>query len=419
MKSNNRFSLRKIISNDKSLVIVVLILAVIIWTITSLNIGTDESRTIKVDVPISLSDQLSKQVGMNYYTLKDTVTINVTLSGAKYIIGQVSESDLNIKFDTSNVNRAGEQTIPILVTNKSKTKDFQIVSTYPSSVDAYFDVEETKTFDIELKYNEDAVADGYIFGTPSLSEDKVVVSGPTTYVDKIDSISADIDFPKDNSVTESYNEELTLNVNGSGVERSFLKFTSKTDSSAALSSVSVTLPVLKETTLPVSVDIENTPKGISSKDYSVSYSVRNIEAGVLENADVKSAVVGSIDFSELNIGRNVFEFDISNAQGFTSLNKAIKSVTVVVNIPDEFEKKVIAVNTDNIKITGGNGSEKVKNINKSTLVVITRKGTDITADDVKMQTDISEKNNENTYPVEFTVSDSSTWVYGSYKVTLK
>ncbi|MBR6392445.1 MAG: hypothetical protein IKS12_04085 [Eubacterium sp.] len=419
MKSNNRFSLRKIISNDKSLVIVVLILAVIIWTITSLNIGTDESRTIKVDVPISLSDQLSKQVGMNYYTLKDTVTINVTLSGAKYIIGQVSESDLNIKFDTSNVNRAGEQTIPILVTNKSKTKDFQIVSTYPSSVDAYFDVEETKTFDIELKYNEDAVADGYIFGTPSLSEDKVVVSGPTTYVDKIDSISADIDFPKDNSVTESYSEELTLNVNGSGVERSFLKFTSKTDSSAALSSVSVTLPVLKEATLPVSVDIENTPKGISSKDYSVSYSVRNIEAGVLENADVKSAVVGSIDFSELNIGRNVFEFDISNAQGFTSLNKAIKSVTVVVNIPDEFEKKVIAVNTDNIKITGGNGSEKVKSINKSTLVIITRKGTDITADNVKMQADISEKNNENTYPVEFTVSDSSSWIYGSYKVTIK
>ena len=419
MKSNNRFSLRKIISNDKSLVIVVLILAVIIWTITSLNIGTDESRTIKVDVPISLSDQLSKQVGMNYYTLKDTVTINVTLSGAKYIIGQVSESDLNIKFDTSNVNRAGEQTIPILVTNKSKTKDFQIVSTYPSSVDAYFDVEETKTFDIELKYNEDAVADGYIFGTPSLSEDKVVVSGPTTYVDKIDSISADIDFPKDNSVTESYNEELTLNVNGSGVERSFLKFTSKTDSSAALSSVSVTLPVLKEATLPVSVDIENTPKGISSKDYSVSYSVRSIEAGVLENADVKSAVVGTIDFSELNIGRNVFEFDISNAQGFTSLNKSIKSVSVVVNIPDEFEKKVIAVNTDNIKITGGSGSEKVKNINKSTLVVITRKGTDITADDVKMQTDISEKSDDNTYPVTFDISDSSTWVYGSYKVTLK
>ncbi len=419
MKSNNRFSLRKIISNDKSLVIVVLILAVIIWTITSLNIGTDESRTIKVDVPISLSDQLSKQVGMNYYTLKDTVTINVTISGAKYIIGQVSESDLNIKFDTSNVNRAGEQTIPILVTNKSKSKDFNIVSTYPSSVDAYFDVEETKTFDIELKYNEDAVADGYIFGTPSLSEDKVVVSGPTTYVDKIDSISADIDFPKDNSVTESYSEELTLNVNGSGVERSFLKFTSKTDSSVALSSVSVTLPVLKEATLPVSVDIENTPKGISSKDYSVSYSVRSIEAGVLENADVKSAVVGSIDFSELNIGRNVFDFDISNAQGFTSLNKSIKSVRVVINIPDEFEKKVIAVNTDNIKITGGSGSEKVKSINKSTLVIITRKGTDITADNVKMQADISEKNNENTYPVEFTVSDSSSWIYGLYKVTIK
>lgn len=413
MNKKHSISLRKVINNDKSLVVVVLILAVIIWTITSLNIGTDETRTVDVEVPITLSDQLSKQVGMKYYTLQNTVDLNVTISGAKYVIGQVDENDLNVKFDTSNVNRAGEQTIPILVTNKSKSKEFTIVSTYPSSLDAYFDVEETKTFDIQLKYDENAAKDGYIFGTPLLSEDKVVISGPTTYVDKIEDVSVELDFGKE-QLTESYTSEAALILNGSGIEQSYLSMTSKTDSSATLSTVSVTLPVLKKTTLPVEVEFDNVPKGLTSKDYSVSYSVKSIEAGVLENADVKSAVVGNIDFSQITLGKNVFNFDLANAQGFTPLNNSIKSVRVTVTVSDDFEKKVIAINTDNIKLSGGDGDETVKSVNKTTMIVITRKDTNVSASSITMKCDISEKHDDNSYPIEISVSNNSTWVYGSY-----
>jgi len=417
MNKKRSISLRKVINNDKSLVVVVLILAVIIWTITSLNIGTDETRTVNVEVPITLSDQLSKQVGMKYYTLQNTVDLNVTISGAKYVIGQVDENDLNVKFDTSNVNRAGEQTIPILVTNKSKSKEFTIVSTYPSSLDAYFDVEETKTFDIQLKYDENAAKDGYIFGTPLLSEDKVVISGPTTYVDKIEDVSVELDFGKE-ELTESYTSEAALILNGSGIEQSYLSMTSKTDSSATLSTVSVTLPVLKKTTLPVEVEFDNVPKGLTSKDYSVSYSVKSIEAGVLENADVKSAVVGNIDFSQITLGKNVFNFDLANAQGFTPLNNSIKSVRVTVTVSDDFEKKVIAINTGNIKLSGGDGDETVKSVNKTTMIVITRKDTNVSASSVTMKCDISEKHDDNSYPIEISVSNNSTWVYGSYTAKL-
>lgn len=419
MNKKSGLSLKKIINNDKSLIVVVLILAVIIWTITSLNIGTDETRTINIKVPITLSDQLSKQVGMKYYTLKDTVDLKVTISGAKYIIGQVDENDLNIKFDTSNVNRAGEQSLPILVTNKSKSMEFTITNTYPSSIDAYFDVEETKTFDIKLKYDENAVADGYIFGTPLLSEEKVVISGPTTYVDKINGVNVEADFGTD-SLTESYAAELPLNLKGSGIEQSYLNITSKTDNSVELNSVAVTVPVLKKTVLPVSVDLENVPEGITTKDYSISYSVKQIEAGVIENADVKSAVVGKIDFSELTIGKNVFTFSLTNAQGFTSLSKSVRSVRVIVNISsDNFEKKIVATNLDNIKLIEGGGDEEINSINKSTLILITRKGTKVSSGDISMSSDISEKTDDNKYRVNFDISTPSTWVYGKYYINLK
>ena len=106
-KSN--FSLKRLISNDKYLIIVSLVLAVIVWTITSLNIGADQERTINIQVPIALGDQVSETLGMQYYSLQDTVEISVKISGAKYVVGQVEQKDFNINFDTSSVTKTGEQ----------------------------------------------------------------------------------------------------------------------------------------------------------------------------------------------------------------------------------------------------------------------------------------------------------------------
>ena len=420
MERKKRFTLRRIINNDKSLIIFVLILAVIIWIVTSLNMGTDEQKTITVDVPISMSDKLSKQMGMQYYSLKDSVSVNVTVSGAKYVIGQVTANDLKIKFDTSNVNRAGEQSIPILVTNKSKSKDFTITSTSPSTIDAYFDVNETKTFDVELSYDEDAVADGYVFGTPLLSDDKVVISGPTTYVDKIDAVGIEVPFEKDAALKEPYNAECKLILKGSGIEQSYLDITSKTDSSKELSEISVTLPVLKEKTLPVEVAFDNMPKGLTSKDLEVEYSVDSIRAGFLDSTDVKSAVIGRIDFNELTVGVNRFEFNISNAQGFTLLDDDVDDIEVKVTVSEEnFEKKVVAVNPYNVKVSGGKGGEAVSKLSKSTIIIIAPKNTEITASDVTLKCDISQKNDDNIYPLEITVSNNSAWVYSTYTATIE
>ena len=209
---NNKISLRKLIYNDKYLIIVALLLAVLIWTVTSLNIGTDETKTINIEVPITLADELSEQVGMQYYSLQESVEVSVTISGPKYVIGQVSESDLSVKFDTSNVNRTGAQSIPILVTNKSKTLDFAVTNTYPSSIDAYFDVDASKTFDLYLSYDESKVADGYMFGTPVMSEDKVIVSGPKTYVDKIEKTSVYVDLSGEENLTKPYNADCDIQI---------------------------------------------------------------------------------------------------------------------------------------------------------------------------------------------------------------
>ena len=421
MADKKNISIRKLIFNDKYLIIFSLILALIVWVITSLNIGTDETKTITVDVPISLSDELSEQVGMKYYSLQDSVSVNVTISGAKYVIGQVDENDLSVKFDTSSVNRAGEQTIPILVTNNSKTLDFTVTSTYPSSIDAYFDIEATKTFDLYLTYDETNIADGYIFGTPVMSEDKITVSGPKTYVDKIDRAIVDVDFGDNALLTEPFNSECPITLDGSGVESSYITITPKSDTSTIINNVNVTLPVLKDTNLPIKVDFEEAPANVASDALKVEYSQDKLHVGVLDSANLTSATIGKISYEQLYTGKNEFTFDLNDVSGLTVLDNKFKEVKVTVTVDSSYKKYNVAQTASKVILEGvpEGYSATVKSIDFKNVWVIAPTGYIPNAADIELKCDLSNNTESGTYPIEVVLSNNTAWVYGEYNVVVE
>ena len=418
-ENRKNFSIRRMIFNDKYLIITSLILAVLVWIVTSLNIGTDENKTIKVSVPISLGDEVSEQLGMQYYTLQDAIDLSVTITGAKYVIGQVTEDDLNIKFDTSNVTRAGEQSIPILVTKAASTLDFTVTNTYPSSVDAYFDVNEEKTFDLYLEYDESAVEEGYTFGTPVLGDDKIVVSGPQTYVDKIDKAVVAVEFPEDTKLTEPFSTRCDISFKGTGVEANYLKCTPKNDPKTKISNVAVTLPVLKETRLPVSVSIDDKPSGIKDSDISISYSVDEIDAGVLASASIKRADIGNISFADLESGTNEFSIDVTNLEGITILDEDLKTIDVTVVLSGDYAKKTVTLDPSDISIAGVQKGSSAELSNLSSRTVVVYLPSDDKDDKITLdpKCDLGDNAESGTYPLTFTVKgNSSAWVYGTYTV---
>lgn len=417
--SKKRFSIKNIIYNDKYLIVFSLLLAVVVWTATSINIGTDESKNVKLTVPITLGDEVSEQLGMQYFSLKDSVDISVSISGPKYVIGQVTKDDLNVKFDTSSVIRTGEQTIPILVTNGSKTLDFTVESVYPSSVEGYFDISTSKTFDVEVEYDEGAIADGYIFGTPVLSEDKVVVKGPKTYIDKIESVYVNADLGAAADIKETVNTTSNIEIKGNGVEESYLTITPVKDDSSKIDKLSVALPVLKIVDLPVKVDIEDVPAGLSKSDYSINYSQSSIKAGILDSANITEAVIGAISFSQLKTGVNTFEFTTDNIQGVTALEKDQK-ITVTVTVNSNFVVQSVPLYKSSISLVGTKvgTNPKISSVNSGLITVVVPKGTVINRSDLVLKCDVSDSNNE-TVVIEITVNNNKSWVYGTYTATIE
>ena len=417
---NIRKSLKKLIFNDRYLIIVSLFLAVIVWIVTSINIGDVESKTIRIEAPVKLGDKVSDQLSMQYYSLQDTVDINVTISGAKYVIGQVDENNFAVNFDTSAVNRTGEQTIPILVTNDSNL-DFTVTSTYPASVEAFFDVNATKTFDVYLEYDEKNVADDYVFGVPVLSEDKVVVSGPKTFVDQIERTYLDVDFGNDKDLTEPYKTECDIEFKGIGLEKNYLTVTSRTDSKSELSKISVTLPVLKKTTLPVSVELEDAPEGVDEGTISINYSQESIEAGVLDSADISSAVIGTINFNKVSTGKNTFDFDVTELKGITVLDEDLKTITATVDVSSSYEMKTLGIKRSDVIVEGLSASQSanVRNLSKYYVTVMIPKDVSASSLELELKVDASEKSEDNTYPLSVTIlNNDDSWVYSTYSATV-
>lgn len=421
-KKSGNFSLRRLIYNDKYLIIFSLVLAILVWISTSLSIGTDELKTISVNVPIKLADEVSDQLGMQYYSIKDNININVTIKGAKYVIGQVDENDLSINFDTSSVSRTGEQTIPILVNNANKSLDFSVESVYPSSIQGYFDVDETRTFDVDVFYDKDNVADGYILGDPILSEDKIQVSGPKTYIDRVEGVSLQVNFGEKVKITDLFKTDCDIEIDGSNIENSYLTVASRSDPDTPIKTISVSIPVLKVVNLPVSVDLEDIPSGIDEDSIDINYSQSTINAGVLDSADVKSAVIGRIDFNELRAGKNEFEFDVTGLQGITLLEQDLKTIKVEVRINGNYKTQTVYPSRQDVHIEGvEDGYEaNVVSLEKYSIPVVLPYDDSVRMSDIEIKCDVSERKEDNKYPLVITIKNNSrAWIYGTYNATVE
>ena len=408
------------IYNDKYLIVTSLILAIIVWVVTSISIGDDETRHVKVEMPLTLSSKVAEQLGMQFYTIRDSIEVDVTVVGKKYVIGQVAADDINVKFDISKVTRAGEQSVPIIVTASSGDLDFSIDSYYPTTIDAYFDVVSQKTLDLRLEYDEDMVADGYAFGEPVISEDKILVSGPKTYVDSIDRAMLYVETEDDKKLTEPYttNCNITLESDSGTIEENYISIYSNSNQKTPLTTVGVTLPVVKISEVPVEVSIEGVPKGISQSDIGKENSVDTLEVGFLDSAKVNKLNIGSVNFNKLRPGSNKFKFKTSEIKGISAVYSNVKEIEAVITLDEsDYSSKEISIDVSDIKLSGLAEGKTASVTGISSRTVTVYYPADIDSEEISIEAvkcDLSEESGNGMYQLSFKLSDSSAWVYGEY-----
>lgn len=418
-EKKNKFSVRKLIYNDKYLIIFSIIAAVIVWVVASMNLSPETTKTITVPVNVDFSDSAASHLGLKCYG-DESFEVDVTVSCKKYLAKDITADSINVILQTNTVTTKGNFEVPLKVEAAGENADFNVESYYPTVYKAYFDVEDQKTMDITLNYeNKDFISDGYIMGEPLLSENTAVVTGPKSYVSQVKQLIANVDIEKDIKSTQSVDlNVLAVDSNGSTVDLVSVNTGSE--------NLTLTIPVLKQTTLNVATSFVNVPKGVDVSAFAVSYSKDTVTAGVLEDAGIKEANIGNIDFSQLKPGTNEIKFDVSNFESMVILDD-INKITATVNVPESYKQKKVNINASSVTVANvPDGYTATVNYVDSSFATIIGAKSDIEAEGLGagLIVDLSAyKNNITTGSADYDITTSvenseKCWVYGQYKANI-
>lgn len=419
-KKKSAFSLKKLIYNDKYLIMISVVLSLVVWITTSMNLSPETTKTITVPVSVDFKGTAAEQLGLKCFG-DETIDVDVTVSCKKYLAMEISAEDINVSLQTNAVINSGYTDVPLRV-DVNNNADFKVTSYYPTVYRAYFDIEESKTMDIDIRYeNENFIADGYMMGEPLLSESTVTVKGPRTYVNQVESVVSLINIDKELKETTSMDMSVTA-LDSYGSRVSYVTIDTGGEG------LTVTIPVLKEMMLDVSASFTGKPSKIDTNEFGVSYSVNRVHAGVLEDANLNTASIGNIDFSQLRVGRNEFTFKSDAMDGVVILDD-IDSIKAVVTVPSDYTSTNVAVNANNagvINLPDGY-TAKVTGVSSGSVTVIGKEENieKITSSNIKLIVDLSKINTKDlqagvaTFDASTAVENSDTcWVYGKYKVTV-
>lgn len=412
----SKFSMRKLIYNDKYLIIISVICAICIWIATSMNLSPETTKTISVPVTVDFSGSVTEELGIKCYG-DESFNVDVTVKAKKYIAKDISSEDLNVQLQTNIVTTVGTHEVPISV-SAGENADFSVESYYPSVYTAYFDVPEEEEMEIQLNYStKDYIADGYVGGENLLNESSVIVSGPQTYVSRVSKVTADVAIKNKLKETATINiEPKAIDVYGNSVDYISLKYGSE--------KITLTIPVLKVEQLTPNVTITDAPTSVDLSKLSIDYSVKSIKAGVMEAAGIKAAELGEIKMSSLRVGENKFTFDTGQLDGITVLDDTDK-VTVTVTVPSDYTSKDVDITASGVKLNNvpDGYTAKVVSLNADSVTVI---GPEKAIDSVKSKNvivscDLTTKKGSTVqtgnhqYKLTVVVSGvDGVWIYGSY-----
>ncbi len=419
MATNNRSRLSSILSNRRTLIIISILLAIITWLAISVNESPVVERTIK-NVKVQVDDSVPKQLGYEAFGADD-VYVDVTVSGKRYEVGDnvLTAKDIRVVASTSYVDEPGRYTLQLRASAKDSNADYTIVSKSQDYIEVYFDTPKTVEIELEpvVKHTEPIVSgDDYITDDPVLSVTKLTLFGPTTEIDKVEHAYATVSTDGNLKKPETQKARLSI-VDEDNKEVKYIQ-------NLTGGNVTLTIPVYKKTTMPVTVGFTNVPTKYIKDFPSFTISPGNIAIAVdpTKLRDMESISLGNIDFQNLTSGTNTFRFKASDITDGKPLNEE-QEFTVTVTLP-QLSSKELTVDLTNMTIRNGPRGFAYTGPDTSITLTLVGPAADlkkITADDITVVADLKGQNivaGSNSVPLTITVDSATCWSYGIHTAAI-
>lgn len=354
--------------------IISVILAFILWfyvmTVES-PVNQEVFRGIPVEVLLPSSGELSIYSGYN-------VTVDVTVSGKKSDLNQISAADFKATADASAYTQAGKYSVPVDV---EVPGGFNLVDKSISLLSVYLDAKATSSVPVQIKLTEYVLGEGLELGGDNdieKSVTEVFLSGPKSILDTIE--AALVTIPCGNvssSIRASGNVQL-LDAYGSVVSNPYV--------SVGTSTVDVRIPVFMTKEIDLNVDFKNKLLNSSNSEVEISPSVVKIRGPVETVAALESHVISTID--EKSLTSEKLSIPLTLPEGVSCVDGTETVDVTIAHIGTA--TKVLSV--EDIKAENPNDLKYTLSLDTVNLTLRgkTEALSEITAEDITLSVDLSE-----------------------------
>lgn len=420
--SKKKIDLHKLFDNNRFVIVFSIVLAFVVWISVSMTAGADIERTIR-NVPIDLNvaeDSVPSRFGLQVFG-EEKYLVNVTVKGKSYVVSKLTAADIKVVAQTKYVSTSGKQELNLIAepTEKDRT-DFTIQSLSEESIQVYFDTykEAEYTLVSEIKADNEVIpSDEYIQEREILSAHTVKISGPTTEVNKIKTVVAHIHLKEPITTTQTFDAEILPR----GEYESTPQYLTVNDGN---SNVTITIPILKVKTLPVTVAFTNAPAYFIDNPLPFTCSPNKVKIAAAESEIDKmtSVSVGTIDFEKLGALKNQFTFNADSLKNIVVMDKVNQfKVTVDASAMISAQYDVPKENISLINVPNGWNITLVQAGIPDVSIV----GTQENLAGLQNKEIYAEVNFANISPVEgtrkiparvYVKGKGNTWAYGNYEV---
>lgn len=400
------------------IVLVSVILAFIAWFAISVNEFPEIDRSF-IGIPIE-AEPTDFMKNNNLQIIGDyTGTTDIRISGKRYEISDLKDTDFTASLDLSNVRRAGTYDLSVAIACKNEKIDYSLLENTQMAVTITVDEIATREFTIDASAPDISLPEGYYVDEITANPPTVAITGSVSVLDEISRVEANASY--DGSTLESHEVRTGLTIyksNGSRVDNSTVKLSTE--------NVLVNIPILIQKELPLKFRFTGVPQNfdIETLGYTMQPTSIMVAApdGSINNLS-ELELEDPINLTDIRINQTTSTVPIKLPEGYKNLS-GINSVRITWDIAD-YSKLDFPVS--NITIVNEPDNMNVSVITQELTLTVIGPSEDINAlssSDFYITANLlsaSLHDGSQDVPVSIIISGSSgktCWAVGSYKITV-
>ena len=380
------------LNNKKFNIVLSLIIAVGLWAYVIGETNPTDTRTFR-DIPITFVNG-EVLANSNLAVLEASAdTMNVTLSGTRSNINKISEKDITAVVDLADVAKGtNELKINVRVPDNVEIEDKSI-----NKVTVVVENSKSKEVDIDVDYQGNFESEEEPI-TVEMSRESVIVSGPSSLVNKVVSVKAVVAEGKVTDKLKTIKSQLKP-VDKSGNEVEKVKLSAE--------SISVTAELAKTKTVPLIVPINDDAEDTLEKNTTVPKTI-TIKGKSSDLENIESIKTQEVDITEITEDTTIDLVPILPDKIQISDNSS--SLVLIVKI-QALSSKTFTFDEGDVDLTGL--EDDLKGQVKAGKIEIVVKGTEeamaaIKKSDLRLSADLGDLG-EGTHQVDLTVTCGKTY----------